>query len=266
MRKKGFTLIELLVVIAIIALLLSILMPALKKARDVAQALVCLTNAKNLSLAWTLYTDDNSGALVGPHDGHTLSPSREYDWVDLPQDELGQTVAGNVATVEQKKLGIQAGALYPYSDNLKSFHCPGDRRYLTPLNPSATYAHAWRSYSIASSMNGGFYGGQPVTKFHKIKLPSEKYVFVEEEADVNGGNWGGWGLQGPINGNWDQWCDPVAIRHGKKNIMGFADGHAAQRLWIDKRTHQMAVEQIRYMITPNNPDLEYMNRNYAQQK
>ncbi len=253
-------------VISIIALLIAILMPALNKAREAARTTVCLANCKGLSMAWMLYLSDNDDALIGPHDGYTDSPSKEYDWVNLPRDMSGVVVAdSSAATVEEKKLGIQAGALYPYADNLDSFHCPSDRRDMTSV-ASGEPSHAWRSYSIASSMNGGFYGGRPVTKYHQIDSPSEKYVFIEEEADVGGNNWGGWGLQGPIDGNWDQWWDPIAIRHGEKNVMAFADGHAYTRIWVDERTLQMAEGQVFGLITPNNPDLEYMNRNYAQQK
>jgi prepilin-type N-terminal cleavage/methylation domain-containing protein/prepilin-type processing-associated H-X9-DG protein len=59
MRKRGFTLIELLVVISIIALLLSILMPGLQKAKAAAKALICRTNQKNLANAFFGYYMDN---------------------------------------------------------------------------------------------------------------------------------------------------------------------------------------------------------------
>ena len=58
-HRKGFTLIELLVVIAIIAVLMGILMPALRKAKEQGRAAVCLNNLKQIGLASQLYAEDN---------------------------------------------------------------------------------------------------------------------------------------------------------------------------------------------------------------
>ena len=61
---RGFTLIELLVVIAIIALLLSIIMPSLKRAKELAQRISCSSNLKQLTIAWRMYADDYDGKVV----------------------------------------------------------------------------------------------------------------------------------------------------------------------------------------------------------
>jgi len=71
-NRKGFTLIELLVVISIIALLLSILMPALGKVKKQAQRVVCMANLSQWGLIFTLYTED--------HDGHFFAGY--YDYTD----------------------------------------------------------------------------------------------------------------------------------------------------------------------------------------
>lgn len=78
-RRAGFTLIELLVVIAIIALLMSILMPALQRVKEQAKAVGCMSNLKQWSLFFYMYTDDHNGEFQkGLERGHhwivTLRP------------------------------------------------------------------------------------------------------------------------------------------------------------------------------------------------
>ena len=67
MKRKAFTLIELLVVIAVIAVLMGILMPSLRMAREQARSIVCSSNLKTLVLGYTLYAGDNNGKLVNGH-------------------------------------------------------------------------------------------------------------------------------------------------------------------------------------------------------
>ncbi|MCU0915081.1 MAG: DUF1559 domain-containing protein [Planctomycetes bacterium] len=79
-RRRAFTLIELLVVIAIIALLMSILMPSLQRVRKQARAVACLSNLKQWSLIWHMYTEDNNGRF---NTGGTAGGDAANDWLVL---------------------------------------------------------------------------------------------------------------------------------------------------------------------------------------
>jgi prepilin-type N-terminal cleavage/methylation domain-containing protein/prepilin-type processing-associated H-X9-DG protein len=90
-RRKGFTLIELLVVIAIIALLVSILLPSLKKARDLAKAMTCGVNQRNMYTAVTLYAQSNEGMLptyprLHAHAYGLDSPNKKYNYAVVMAD------------------------------------------------------------------------------------------------------------------------------------------------------------------------------------
>ena len=235
MRKRGFTLIELLVVISIIALLLAILLPALRKVKESAKALVCKSNLNQLGLAWHAYATDNNGEMVSAltytsdDDPIRMAYSR-YAWVWAPTDEdTNLTIPGYMkATLGQRKRGIENGILFPYSANVDAYHCPSDQ------------SGHFRSYSITDCMNGeqhfatGSYkkNWDSLSKLSQIKQPSEKMVFVEEKdpRDYNMDSWMLDAAPGKLEG------DPVPVWHLGTGCFAFADGHAEQKRWSKETT------------------------------
>lgn len=87
-KLKGFTLIELLVVIAIIAMLLSILLPSLKKAKEQARKTICQSNLRQWGVVWVMYLQDNEDTFPSQFDAnpnvkaHWFSATRPYYQTD----------------------------------------------------------------------------------------------------------------------------------------------------------------------------------------
>lgn len=115
MKKRAFTLIELLVVIAIIALLLGILMPALKKAREMGRRVICASNEKGIYNGMMCYIQDNKNLFFGAMNGFRV--------FDLGQDS---TNTGELLS-PWNKLSYWGVAYLPYLDNYEVFRCPSAR-------------------------------------------------------------------------------------------------------------------------------------------
>ena len=232
--KKGFTLIELLVVIAIIALLLAVLLPALKKVKEAGKRAVCLSHIRQLSMAWRLYADDNNDNICAANIGH--SP---YGWVDTMDVS---------DPIDVQRQAIETGKLFPYCQTLKIYRCPTVSR--TEL----------RSYSIVSSMNtipGGALKGKVFTKMGQVTNAPSRVVFICEGKVSN--------YAFSIYARVNRWRDPPPIHHSEGTTFSFVDGHSDHWKWRDQDTIDYAIEQamgvsISPALQPNNQDLSRLRR------
>jgi prepilin-type N-terminal cleavage/methylation domain-containing protein len=274
MRKKGFTLIELLVVIAIIALVLSILLPALKSAKIQAQGAVCVSNLSGLLKAYHAYTLENDEKLVNGNvpcwpgqQGLDISNAGKDYWVQPPMTEnwlyWGEPT-DPPPTLAQKQLGIMRGALFPYADNVKAYHCPGDlsRKLVPNVDNPFPENYSYRSYSIQELMNGWRNDPERITKFTEIVSPGYKYVFLGT-AEGRGWNIGSWTFY------YDQtppWSDTIAVWHRDRSGIGYADGHGELHKWEDEYIINAANDpDVTWFESsdPDSEDLRFLKRGFV---
>ena len=248
MIRKGFTLIELLVVIAIIALLLSIVMPGLNMAKKKAASAACLSNAKQMSLAWYMYQGESDGEIVAAlMENVGVNTECREGWIGQPHlatdatsSSLSMTQTSPV-TDEDESRGAEKGKLYPYLENPDVFHCPADK-----LRKGPDGTRLYVSYALPTCLNGAS-GDTQIKKYGDITSPGTRFTFVES-GERERGNWiaqGHFIMATPEygHGGYGLWS-PLAISHGDSAVFGFADGHAEVHKWHDQQIfeHYMRTE------------------------
>jgi prepilin-type N-terminal cleavage/methylation domain-containing protein/prepilin-type processing-associated H-X9-DG protein len=239
-ERRAFTLIELLVVIAIIAILAAMLLPALSRAKKTAQQASCLSNQKQLALAWVMYAGDNSDRVVGfSTDPGAATPNWRIQ-ADKVTDAAPAGTTGNQLVVWKVERGYQKGPLFSYAPSPGIMHCPGDIRLSVPQH------FAWTSYAGVNGFANGdtAYEGLPgfIMKQSQLLHPSDRFLWVEEcdsQQIMVGGQ-----LCGENVRTWDmtvgnpalnfvnaRWGDSPAAFHGRSSTFSFADGHAEAHRW-----------------------------------
>jgi len=248
-QKKGFTLVELLIVIAVIAVLMSILLPALQRAREQAKRSVCFGNLKGMQFAWILYANDNDDMIVNGDGGHNHGNPFQRAWVGKCwHDNYG---SGAQLPVPDQINAIKNGGLWDYCKELDLYSCP------------TGYPGEMLTYTVIDSMNAYPQPGNPRgrgptdvidrlinKKRAKIRSAQLRIVFLDE----------GWVTPDSyaVHQPRAEWWDDPLVRHGDGMPVSFVDGHTEYWKWKGMETVKYGRQRDRVhqgpALVPSTPE------------